>query len=203
MFCCLYGYCVWRCQPKPNASDLLKRMLVTTDYDQSTDFTKYSTYYLPTDTVSYFNNSDPVAADTLLCTACSGNNNGGTYPQIITDELKSQLDLAGFTKVGKKQSPDLRVYVFIVENVSVYQSYNYSPYGYGYGYGYGYSYPTVSVSDQANLYVEIFDLKNLSGGKPTLRWYCNIGDLVSSPDLSALTTKAIDQAFTQSSYLKK
>jgi len=51
--------------------------------------------------------------------------------------------------------------------------------------------------------VEIFDLKNLSKGKPSLIWYSDIGDLVSSPDLGTLTVNAIDQAFKQSSYLKK
>jgi hypothetical protein len=193
----------WGCEPKPSASDLVKNMMVTTDYDKSTDFTKYTTYYIPLDTISFFSNADPVAADTLLCTGCTGANNGGTYPQVITREIKTQLDLAGFTNVGKKQNPDLRVYVFIVETVNVYQSYNYNPYGYGFGYGYGYGYPTVSETDQADLYLEIFDIKNLTNGKPTLIWYCDIGDLISSPDYKGLSTKAIDQAFKQSTYIKK
>jgi len=124
------------CQPKPNAGDLVKNMVVTTDYDNTVDFTKYGTYYLPLDTISYFNNSDPVAADTLQCNGCSGNNGIlGIYANIITSELRNQLNQTGFSKVEKKQSPDLRIYVFIVENVNVYQSYNYNPYGYGYGYG--------------------------------------------------------------------
>src|SRR5882672_9933677 len=110
------------CQPKPNDADLVKSMVVSTDYDKSANFSTYSSYYLPLDTISYFNNSDPVAADTLLCSACTGNNNGGTYPSVITSELRTQMDLAGFTRVDKKQSPDLRVYVFIVENISLYQS---------------------------------------------------------------------------------
>jgi hypothetical protein len=195
----------WGCQPKPTTSDLVKNMVVTTDYNNTVDFTQYTNYYLPLDTISYFNNSNTVAADTLLCTACTGNNNGGTYPQIITSEIKKQLDLAGFTKVEKKQNPDFRVYVFIVENINIYQSYNYYPYGYGfgYGYGYGYGYPTISETDQGDLYIEIFDIKHLTNGKPTLVWYCDIGDLISTPDLSALTTTAIDQAFSQSTYIKK
>ncbi|HEV8515901.1 MAG TPA: DUF4136 domain-containing protein, partial [Cyclobacteriaceae bacterium] len=194
----------WGCEPKPNTSDLVKNMVVTTDYDNTVDFTKFISYYLPVDTISYFTNSSN-QVDTVWCTGCS--NNGGEYPHVVTSEVINKMNAAGFTQVGKKQNPDLRVYIFVVETVNVYQSYNYNPYGYGYGYGfgygYGYGYPTYSETDQADLYLEIFDVKKLTNGKPTLLWYCDISDLVSSPDLSGLTTKAIDQAFKQSSYLKK
>jgi hypothetical protein len=198
----------WGCEPKPNTSDLVKNMVVTTDYDNSVDFTKFTSYYLPIDTISYFNNSDSNAADTLQCAACSGNSRQlGDYAHLSTNEVINQMNLAGFTLVGKKQNPDLRVYIFIVENVNTYQSYYYNPYGYGFGYGfgygYGYGYPVYTQTDQADLYLEIFDVKHLTNGKPTLVWYSDISDLVSSPDFSGLTVKAIDQAFKQSSYLMK
>lgn len=193
----------WGCEPKPNTSDLVKNMVVTTDYDNTVDFTKFSSYYLPIDTISYFTNSSS-QVDTLWCTTCK---NGGEYPHVTTSEVIRQMNSAGFTQVGKKQNPDLRVYIFVVENVNTYQSYYYNPYGYGYGYGfgygYGYGYPTYSQTDQADLYIEIFDVKHLTKGKPSLVWYSDISDLVSSPDFSGLTVKAIDQAFKQSSYLKK
>ncbi len=192
------------CQPKPDAGDLVKNMVVSTQYDNTTDFTKYSTYYLALDTVSYFNSDDPYAADTLQCDACNGYSNQlGSYPGVITSEVKARLDAIGYKQVPRNQNPDLKIYVFIIENYNVSQSYNYSPYGYGYGYGFGYGggyYPTVSVSDQADLYIEIFDLTNHS--KPL--WLCDIGDLVSSPDPNgSITIRSIDQAFQQSSYIKK
>lgn len=197
------------CQPKPNTGDLLKNMVVVTDYDNTVDFTQYSSYYLPLDTLSYFNSSDTNPADTLAV-----DQSGTGYVGNITTRVNNNMLAAGYTKVGKKASPDLKVYVFIVENYNVYQTYNYYPYGYGYGYGfgygygyggYGYGYSSYSVSDQANLYIEIFDLKNKVNGKPKLIWYSNISDLVSSPDQTATTIvlKSIDQAFKQSSYLKK
>ena len=196
----------WACEPKPNANDLVKNMVVTTDYDKTTDFTRFTSYYLPVDTISYFTNSSD-QVDTLWCTTCTNNGQDPQYPHVVTSEIISQMNLAGFTQVGKKQNPDLRVYIFVVETVNINQSYNYNPYGYGggygFGYGYGYGSPTYSVSDQADLYLEIFDVKHPTNGMPTLVWYCDIGDLVSSPDFSGLTTKAIDQAFKQSSYLKK
>jgi|GEM_PF-1403472 len=200
------------CQPKPGTADLVKNMVVTAvNYDATTDYSKYSTYSLVMDTISYFNSSDSDPRDTLQCSNCSGNNNLlGIFPSIITSEVESQLNDVGYKKVFIKQNPDLKVYVVIVENYSVQQSYSYYPYGYGGGYGYGYGYggyggyyPSVSVSDQADLYVQIFDLKNKVNGKPKLIWGVDIGDLVSSPDLGNLTVAAIDQAFNQSSYVKK
>ncbi len=195
------------CQPKPNLNELVKNLVVTTDYDKSNGFLQnsYSTYTLQVDTIKYFNySSNYYPADTLQCVACTGNNKYfDNYPTTITSEIKNKLDAAGFTKVGAKQNPDLKVYVFIIENYSVSQSYNYNPYGYGYGYGYGSGYTSISVSDQANLYIQLFDLKHFYKSKPNLVWSCNIGDLVSSPTLTSLTTKAIDQAFAQSGYIKK
>jgi hypothetical protein len=200
------------CQPKPSGSDLVKNMLVyTANYDQTTDYSKYNTYSLALDTLSYFNNQDSNEKDTLQCSACTGNNNAlDIYPSIVTEEIKLKLDGGGFTHVSAKANPDLKVYVVIVENYNVYQSLSYYPYGYGYGgyYG-GYGYygggyvPTVSETDQADLYIQIFDMKNRTNGKPTPLWGCDISDLVSSNDLGNLTIKAVDQAFAQSSYIKK
>lgn len=201
----------WSCQPKPNAGDLVKNLVVTTNYDNTVDFTQYSSYYLPLDTLSYFNSSDNNPADTLAVDP-----SGTGYVGNITSRVNNNMSAAGYTRVGKKASPDLKVYVFIVENYNVYQTYNYYPYGYGYGYGFGYGYgyggygygsyyPSYSVSDQADLYIEVFDLKNKVNGKPKLIWACDIADLVSSPDQTATTIvlKSIDQAFKQSSYIKK
>ncbi len=207
------------CEPKPSLSKLTQHLVVSTNYDNANGFSKYqySSYYLPLDTLSYFNNQDKVAADTLQCLNCSGNNSQlGSYAQAITTQVKSKLDSLGFSQISSiKQNPDIKVYVFIIENVNISQSLAYNPYGYGYGgyggygyggyggYGYGGYYPTVSVSDQADLYIEIFDLKHPYNGKPNPIWLCDIGDLVSSPNVYSLTIPAINQAFKQSTYIKK
>ena len=200
------------CQPKPNDADLVKNMLVLTrNYAPSTNYSNYSTYALAVDTVSYFYNQDTDPKDTLQCTNCTGNNRQlGTYPSIITRQVKQRLDGVGFTQVDWKQNPDLKIYVVIIENYSLYQGYSYYPYGYGFGgyYG-GYGYygggyvPTISSSDEADLYVQIYDLKNKTSGNPTALWGCVITDLVSSPDLTGITQRSIDQAFAQSTYITK
>src|SRR5258708_5962709 len=103
----------WGCQPKPNAADLVRHMVVTTN--------SYNDYWYD-------------------------------YPTTVTSLVRDKMDSLGYAKVNFNQSPDLKIYIVIVENYNVYQSYQYSPYGY---YGYGGYYPTVSVSDQADLYINI------------------------------------------------
>jgi hypothetical protein len=207
MACALVTLVLVGCQPKPNDGDLVKKLVVITDYNNAVNFSNYSTYMLSVDTLSYFNSSDSNPADTLV----KDTPGSGQYIDVVTNKINDKMTAAGYSKVYKKQSPDLRVYIFIVENYNVYQSYSYYPYGYGYGYGFGYGYgygsyyPSVSVSDEAKFYIEIFDLKNLSQGKPKLIWYCEIGDLVNSLNSfnPTLVTPYIDQGFTQSPYLKK
>lgn len=200
------------CQPKPSDVDLVRNMLVLTrNYVSSTNYSNYNTYALAVDTVSYFYNQDTDPKDTLQCSSCSGKNKQlGTYPSVITQQVKLRLDGAGFTQVAWKQNPDLKIYVVIIENYNLYQGYSYYPYGYGFGgyYG-GYGYygggyvPTISASDVADLYIQIYDLKNKTGGNPTALWGCVITDLVSSPSLEETTRKSIDQAFAQSPYITK
>ncbi len=180
----------WACEPKPNNSDLVKKMVVTTDHNSSANFSNFSTYTMVLDTISYFDNSDPNPADTSAI---------GSEVSDITNKVKNKMDSAGYSLVNKKLAPDLWVYIYINEVYSAYQSYSYNPYSYGY---YGSYYPTVSVTDQADLYVYIVDLKHQTSG-PYL-WACDIGDLVSSPDQTSGTVlRAIDQAFKQSPYIKK
>jgi hypothetical protein len=191
-FVAFFGIAVWSCQPKPNNGDLLKNMVVSTDYNSTANFSNYSNYWMSLDTISYFLNTAPT--DTLST---------GAAVRTITNEVSGALTTAGYSLVGKNASPDFWVHIYIVENISTYQSYYYNPYSYGYYGGYYGGYSTVSVSDQSNLYIFLVDLKHKSTGKSYL-WGCNIGDLASSPDQTTDTIiRAIDQAFKQSSYIKK
>ena len=191
-FVAFFGIAVWSCQPKPNNGDLLKNMVVSTDYNSTANFSNYSNYWMSLDTISYFLNTAPT--DTIST---------GAAVRTITNEVSGALTTAGYNLVGKSASPDFWVHIYIVENISTYQSYYYNPYSYGYYGGYYGGYSTVSVSDQSNLYIFLVDLKHKSTGKSYL-WGCNIGDLASSPDQTTDTIiRAIDQAFKQSSYIKK
>jgi hypothetical protein len=54
------------------------------------------------------------------------------------------------------------------------------------------------------LVIEIIDLKNKdSQGKVKLLWTAYIGDLINTVDINARTLSGVDDAFTQSKYIKK
>ncbi len=201
---------LWACQPTPSDGDLVRNLVVTTNYyEDAKNFAGYSTYYLALDTLSYFNNEDPVAADTLQC-ICPNNPNGeysntlGSFAQFVTAQVQGKLDSLGYSQIAKKKNADFWVYVFVIDNYSVSQSVGYNPYG-GYGGfygGYGGYYPVTTVSENEDLWIYIIDIKQSS-----VVWTCDIGDIsaslgnASSP--ANVLTHAINQAFKQSSYIKK
>ncbi len=175
------------CMPKPSDADLLKNLVVHTHYEPSANFKSYSTYYLPLDTMMFIVNRD---------TSYYRDNPGSLdFIDATTNAINNKFLAAGYQRVEWKSSPDLWVNIYIYESYNLYQTYNYYPYGYGYFGGY---YPSVSTSDQANFYIDLYDLKTQS-----IIWSCDIGDIVSSPDRYNLTLRAIDQAFKQSPYVHK
>jgi hypothetical protein len=135
------------------------------------------------------------------------------YATTVTMTIKENLDDCGWQRVEPSQSPDLGVNVYIVNDVSVYQSVNYPSYYYGYpGYSYGgyygfYNYPYVSTysSSRAIMVIELADLKKLDPKTktPTVVWIANMGDVINSPNQEMKMVEAINQAFKQSNYLKQ
>lgn len=180
------------CEPKPKNSDLLKNYVVNTYKDNSVDFSKYSTYYLSIDTLAYVYNYYDTA---WQCVQCSSDPNYQSYVldnyiEITTNEIKTNMNNGGFTKVEWSQNPDLQVFISIVEDYS--ESY------YGGGYYYGSYYPTVSVSDQWAMHIYLADVK-----KETLVWEGDISDILATLDNDgSLIIKAIDKAFQQSPVTK-
>ena len=185
------------CGTQPSLSELVNDMVVITNFDESVDYNQYLTYTMPMDTIGLVSNTtdnEYLAND---------------YAKMITATIKRNLDQTKHTQVDADATPDIGVNVLIVNDLSVYQSFNYpsyyypSYYGYsGYG-GYGYGYPSYSYFQQAMLVIEFVDLKNHTSGNPTSVWVANIGDLVNSFDTSTKTREAIDQAFVQSPFLNR
>ena len=191
------------CQPKPNLNDLVKDMVVQTSYDNTINFSSFATYSMPLDTIGQIYNASP--KDTIIT---------GSYAQLISRAVKSGLDKAGYTQVGRKQNPDLTVVTFVIRDYSqftsvVYPSYGYSSYYYPSNYGYGggyYNYPYVQTysSNTATLIIEIVDLKDRNiQNQVKIIWTANIGDVFSSPDPLQKSGEGVDQAFAQSTYIKK
>lgn len=197
----LVGAALVACEPQPKLDDLTKDMVVQTAYDTSIDFTEYQTYSMSLDTIGLVSNASNATAIV------------NPYATTVTTTVKKNLDGCGWQRVEPDQSPDLGVNVYIVNDVSVYQSVNYPSYYYGYpGYSYGgyygyYNYPYVSTysSSRAVMVIELADLKLLDAQtkKPTVIWIANMGDLINSPNPEMKVVEAINQAFEQSNYLKQ
>ncbi|MFZ6001588.1 MAG: DUF4136 domain-containing protein [Bacteroidota bacterium] len=189
------------CFSQPDLAALVENMVVQTSVDPSINFSSYSTYTMPLDTIGLVSNTSN--ANAIV----------SSYSKMITAEVKKNLDARNFQRVSLSQSPDFGVNIYVVNDVSVFQSVSYGGFGYpGYGYGsyYGYrgyyNYPYVStyVSSQALLILEIADLKNNVGNNsPKVIWSANIGDVITSVDPGQKVIEAITQAFKQSEYLKK
>lgn len=190
------------CVPKPDLNDLVKDMVVQTSYDNTITFSSFSTYAMPLDTIGQIYNANP--KDTLIT---------GEYAQLISREVKSNLDKAGYIQVGRMQNPDMAILTFIVRDFSqftsvVYPNYGYSSYYYPSYYGYGgyYNYPYIQSYSRntATLVLEIVDLKSKnSQNQVKIIWTASIGDVFASPDPLQKSKEGVSQAFAQSTYLKK
>lgn len=187
------------CGTQPQLSEIVNDMVVLTNFNEDLNYNQYATYTMPLDTVGLISNttSDEYISD--------------PYAKLITSTIKRNLDQTNHTIVDKGDNPDIGVNVFIVNDLSVFQSVYYpnyyypSYYGYSGYYGYGgyYGIPTYSYSQQAMLVIEFVDLRNPTSGNPASIWVANIGDLVNSFDTSTKTKEAIDQAFVQSPFLTR
>lgn len=193
----------WACQPEPDALRLLDQLVVSTNYDTEADFSTYATYSMATDTIGFVSNKNP--KDTIITQSKS------TYPRAVLEQVKSNLDNAGYTRVAANQNPDLRINVYVVNDFNlfqqvVYPSYYYpSYYGYGYGYGgySGYPYVNTYATNTGSLVLEILDLKNITPNNTVkVIWSAYMGDVYSTIDLIKQSKEAIDQAFVQSPYLE-
>lgn len=193
------------CGVEPDLNDLTQNMLVQTSFLDNIDFSNYTSFAIPPDTLGYVSNA---SQDTLVV---------GRYAADVVSKISFRMAKAGYVLTDKKNEPDLGVSAYVLDNQGFYQTVSYPNYMFGYpGYGYSgfynygfggfYGYPLVqNFSYQTGtLVIEIIDLKNLTPDKKyQVVWVAKIGDLYNSPDPSSKVLEAVDQAFDQSPYLKK
>ena len=194
---------VLACETQPEDLRLYDQLVVETNYDEAVDFNAYETYSISVDTIGLVSN---VAGDDTIIV-------GINYARPVIAAVSGHLEIAGYNKVAKTESPDLAINIFVVRDLNIFQQvnypnyYGYSGYYYPYYYGYGsyYDYPYVStyVYNNAVLVVEIVDLKNVSNNQVRVIWNAYMGDVLTAPDARALSEKAITQAFQQSPYLRR
>jgi hypothetical protein len=191
----LYG-----CQSEPDNLKLFDELVVSTNFDAEASFSSYSTYAIPSDTIGFVSNRNP--NDTILVSTADN----GHYPRRVLQQIMQNLNARSFTRVDRSESPDLAVNVYIVNDLNLFQQVVYPNYYYPSYYGYGsyYSYPYINTYayNTGALVVELVDLKNVRpGNQVKVIWNAYMGDVYSTINLADQSIKAIDQAFTQSTYL--
>ncbi|MEX1239590.1 MAG: DUF4136 domain-containing protein [Cyclobacteriaceae bacterium] len=196
---------LWGCQTEPDSAELIDQMVVSTNYDPEADFTAYTTYAIPTDTIGFVSNN---SEDTIITYPES------RYPRHVLGIINANMEARGYTWVARNANPDIGVNVMVVNDFNVFQEIVYpNYYGYPgnyysgyYGYGSYYSYPYVNTYayNTGVLIIELVDLKNKTpDNKVKVVWDAYLGDVYSTIDRNAQTEEAIDQAFIQSPYIGK
>ncbi len=198
---------VTACEKTPDTGKLDDDYLVYTNYDDDTDFAKFTTFYVP-DSVLIIDNSSN-KPKYLYGTPAS---------DIIIANYVKGMENAGYVRTLDKDEADLGLQVSYVEETYKFRYYNNYPWWYGYPWYWNFSYwgdwggwywpydITYSYST-GSLLGELVDLTLPEGTSKQLKvvWSSYISGLLNG-DGSLNTTEviqAIGQAFSQSAYLKK
>lgn len=188
------------CETPIDGRKLVDEFVVITNFDTDADFSSYSTYALPTDTIGFLTNTN--RNDTLMLQT------EVDFPRPVLQKIKASLEQRGYTRVGRNEDPDLGVTVTLVNDLNlfqqvVYPSSYYSGY-YGYGSWYYYPYVNTYAYNSGVLIIELVDLKNRNAqNEVKVVWNSYMGDVYASPTPKDDAVEAIDQAFKQSDYINK
>jgi len=189
------------CRKAPDLSDLQANFFVQTDKQAEANLSSYKTYFI-SDTIALAtdkpNDSIWVGADALQ----------------LVNSVKANMNARGYTFVARTAKPDLGVSLNAIKNLNVgvmYPGWWWGGYyggcywGYcGYPPYYGYTYPLYYTITTGTLIIDMADLKNAGAeSKLNVPWLAVIsGGLGLSNDDIALGVEAINQAYTQSPYIK-
>ena len=192
------------CYPEPDGQMLVDDLVVATNFDPEANFTTYTTYAIPTDTIGLISNT---SSDTIIT------QNKSSFPRPVINAIKANMNARGYTLTDRSQNPDLGINVLVVNDFNVFQQVVYPDYYYPgnyysgyYGYGSWYYYPYINTYayNTGVLIIEIVDLKNKTANNQVrVVWDAYLGDIYSTLDLVPQTERAIDQAFIQSAYLSR
>lgn len=192
------------CRPEPDEIKLLDEFVVATNYDASADFSSYSTFAIPTDTIGFVSNA---SEDTIIVASES------EFPRPVLQAVLQNMQARGYSRVERNANPDLGINVLVVNDFDVFQQvvypgYNYPGNFYGgyYGYGSWYYYPFIETYayNTGVLIIEIVDLKNKTvDNQVKVIWDAYMGDVYSTVNRNRQAEEGINQAFAQSTYLIK
>jgi len=185
----------------PAGPDYVEELdLVYTNYDPATDFVAKKTYAIP---------DKIMKIDDDLVAGGDPNFVKEPYATQLIEKMKLNMANNGWTLVSKNANPGPDVLLAPVAyelTTTYYYGGGYWDWWYGGWYGWYYPYPVTTSYSTGSLIVTMLDPKNLSPDeKMRAVWGFIINGLLegSSSDFASRYSKGIDQAFTQSPYLKK
>ena len=197
---------LFSCRKEPDSDDLSLEQVVATDRDLSANFSTYATYFI-SDTVSIVASA---STDSILT---------GPMALQMVNAVKTNMNAAGYTFKPRAQGlPDLGLRLTVIKDITRtavcggwwdgWYGY-YPPWYWGCYYCGGYYYPwcTTYTYTIGTSTLYLFDIKN-QGANHNIRalWGATMFGVFSTTNNQTnadLTTTAINQAFTQSTYLKK
>jgi hypothetical protein len=194
------------CMSEPEGYELVKHMLVQTEYntdfinDTENVFDTYSTFVIREDTMGFV--STRSTKEYII------ESDVPDFVVPVVDSIRDGFISFGYEQVTLEDDPDFSVNVIVLQNFNYFQSINYGygyPGSYYYGY-YNYYYPVVTTyySNYVTLVIQVVDAKNPNGSNEyPIIWSASIGDLNTTTDLKFKTLEAVDQAFKQSLYIKQ
>lgn len=164
--------------------------IVYTNYDDEFDFTANSTYSMPDKIVKI-----------------TGDLADGELPQFVKEpyntqmlqRIQSNMTTLGYSKTDDPANADLVLFPAVWTNTTIYYWQDYWCWYYPYYCGWGWGYPTVSTYTTGTL---VMTLIADGGVEPFTAWTAAVNGLLSGNNDVSRANDAIDQAFTQSAYLK-
>lgn len=196
------------CEKDPDMDKLDNEYLVFTSHDTSAKFNNYSTYYTPDSILIIGDSKDPEFWK-------------DDNAQQIISAFVAKMNAAGYTRVAEKDEADLGLQLSYVASTYYFTGYynnspwwnNYPGYWYpGYwggiwGGGWYYPYPITYSYSTGSLLADLINLEAPEGQKEKLPviWNAYISGLLGGNGSLNVnrTVTAVNQAFTQSPYLKK
>ncbi len=171
--------------------------LVYSNYDPACDFTAKHTYAIP---------DKIMKIDDDLISSGSPNFVNSIYAQPMLEKIKLNMSANGWELVEKDANPDVLLAPVAYElTTTYYYGGGYWDWWYGGWYGWYYPYPVTTSYSTGSLIVTMLDPKNLSpDDKMRAVWGFVINGLLegSTAEFNARCLKGINQAYTQSPYLK-
>ncbi len=199
----VFAFAFVSCEKDPDLDKLNNEYLVYTNYDKSANFTSFSTFYIA-DEILIVDGKDEQETSTSASSL-----------EIIA-AIKAQMEARGYTYDSDKSTADLGVQVSYVQSTYYFTDYGYPNWGWGSGgywpnywggyWGGGYYYPySITYSLTTNSFItEIVDLQDKTDDKLTVLWMNYlVGPTYSTSTTTSLVIKGVQQAFSQSPYLKK